>query len=243
MQNKKTYLFIQCLIDALYPEVAIAMLNVLKRLNIYPHYPEKQTCCGQPVFNAGYVPESIIAAKKFIALFEEADHIVAPSGSCVSMVKNHYPQLFAQDKRWRDRAESVAGRIYEFSEFLVDVLGVTNTNASYEGIVTYQDSCHLLRDLGVKTQPRSLISDIAGTRLVEMRDSESCCGFGGAFAFKHPQISTAVLEEKVEAIMETNADVVTGCDMSCLMNIQGMLAYKQSTIRVMHLAQLLDHGT
>ncbi len=234
-----TTLFVQCLVDGIYPEVAQAMVRVLRRLDKEVECPTDQTCCGQPAYNTGYQREAAKAARRFIEIFESAEVIVCPSGSCVDMVRHHYPALFAHDHAWRKRAEAVSNKIFEFTEYLVDVLGVTDLGATYSGRVTYHDSCHLSRRLGVKTQPRVLIAGVAGVEFVEMADSDRCCGFGGTFSVKYSDISAAILAQKVDRIIETGADTVVGCDISCLMNIQGMLSRRNSEIKTLHIAQLL----
>lgn len=201
--------------------------------------PLKQTCCGQPAFNAGYRKEAKRAAKRFIDIFESAEIIVCPSGSCVDMVRHQYPVLFKQDSSWHKRAENVSNKIFEFTEFLVDGLNISDVGARFPGKVTYHDSCHLFRNLHIAGQPRKLIAHVKEARLIEMKNSEKCCGFGGTFSIKYPDISAAILAEKVDNIMATGADVVVGCDISCLMNIQGMLNRRKSTIRTMHMAELL----
>ena len=241
MSTQKTVtLFIQCLVDTLYPEVAEAMVRVLRRLGLSITCPIDQTCCGQPAFNSGYRRQAHTAAEHFIEVFEDSDIIVCPSGSCVNMVRHHYAELFANDPQWLQRAQGLADRIYEFSEYLVDVLGVDELGARFEGRLTYHDSCHLLRGIGVREQPRKLLHRVAGADFIEMRDSDYCCGFGGSFAVKYSDISNAMVADKVKNIMDTGADVVVGCDMGCLMNIQGKLSRIGSSIRVMHIAQILD---
>lgn len=240
MSSSKTVtLFIQCLVDTIYPEVAQAMVQVFRRLGIALTCPTDQTCCGQPAFNSGYRQSARVAAKHFIEVFAGAEHIVCPSGSCVNMVRHHYAVLFQNDSRWLQRAQNLAGRIYEFSEYLVDVLGVEDPGARFDGKVTYHDSCHLLRGLGVQEQPRKLLSNVLGAELIEMHNSDYCCGFGGAFSVKYPHISNAMVSDKVKNIIDTGADVVVGCDMGCLMNIQGKLSRMGSSIKVMHIAQIL----
>jgi L-lactate dehydrogenase complex protein LldE len=232
MSSSKTVtLFIQCLVDTIYPEVAQAMVQVFRRLGIALTCPTDQTCCGQPAFNSGYRQSARVAAKHFIEVFAGAEQIVCPSGSCVNMVRHHYAALFQNDSRWLQRAQNLAGRIYEFSEYLVNVLGVEDLG--------YHDSCHLLRGIGVKEQPRKLLTNVLGTELVEMHNSDYCCGFGGAFSVKYPDISNAMVSDKVNNIIDTGADTVVGCDMGCLMNIEGKLSRMGSNIKVMHLAQLL----
>ena len=240
MSTQKTVtLFIQCLVDTLYPEVAEAMVRVLRRLGLSITCPTDQTCCGQPAFNSGYRRQAHTAAEHFIEVFEDSDIIVCPSGSCVNMVRHHYADLFANDPQWLQRAQGIADRIYEFSEYLVDVLGVDELGARFEGRLTYHDSCHLLRGIGVREQPRKLLHRVAGADFIEMRDSDYCCGFGGSFAVKYSDISNAMVADKVKNIMDTGADVVVGCDMGCLMNIQGKLSRIGSSIKVMHIAQIL----
>jgi len=232
-------LFIQCIVDGMYPEVGEAMVRLFQRLGITMDYPENQTCCGQPSFNSGYRKEAAKAAKHYIETFENAGTIVCPSGSCVSMIRNHYPELFEDEPGWRERAERVGKRTFELTEYLVDVLGFKNTGAYFNGKVTYHDSCHLNRYLGVSSQPRELIRRVAGLTFVEMEASDKCCGFGGAFSTKYPDISTALVKEKVQNIVDSGADAVVGCDMGCLMNIQGYLNRHNYPVRVMHIAQLL----
>ena len=233
-------LFVQCLVDGCFPEVAEAMVAVLRRLGLAVHYPADQTCCGQPAFNAGHRRSARKAAQHFIDGFEAAEMIVCPSGSCVSMVRHHYPLLFRDQPAWRLRAEALGRRVFEFSEFLVDVLGVADAGAVGQGRVTYHDACHLLRGLGVSTQPRRLITAVRGIEFVEMPGSDRCCGFGGVFSVKYADISTAMVDEKIDNIVATGADIVVGGDMGCLMNIDGRLRRRGIGVRVLHLAQLLD---
>jgi L-lactate dehydrogenase complex protein LldE len=232
-------LFVQCLVDNLYPQVGEALVALFDRLGVAVEIPLAQTCCGQPAYNSGYHKAARKAARHFIETFEAAETIVCPSGSCVDMVRRHYPALFAHDAAWRARAERVGEKTYEFSQFLVDLLGITALGARFDGTVTYHDSCHLNRCLGVAHQPRALIKAVRGARFVEMADSDRCCGFGGTFAVKYPEISTGMLEEKVDRILATGADVVVGCDLSCLMHIQGMLSRRRLPVRTMHIAELL----
>ena len=237
--SPRVTLFVQCLIDSVFPHVGEAMVRVFERLGIELDCPADQTCCGQPAFNSGYHRAARKAARHFIQTFEAAEVIVCPSGSCTDMVRHHYAGLFQDDPAWLARAQRVAGRTYEFSQYLVDVLGVSEVGARFDGTVTYHDSCHLLRNLKVAEQPRQLIAGVAGARFVEMTDADRCCGFGGTFAVKYPDISVGMLEDKVAAIRETGAEAVVGCDMSCLMHIQGMLSRRRIPVRTMHIAELL----
>jgi L-lactate dehydrogenase complex protein LldE len=238
-ENKKVTLFIQCLVDVMYPEVGEAMLKIFRKLDIAVDCPVDQTCCGQPAFNSGYHKQARVAARKFIQLFDDAQSIVCPSGSCVHMVRHHYPELFRDDPAWLKRAESIRDKTFELTEYLVDVLGVEDLDARFDGKITYHDSCHPLRGLGIMDQPRKLISKVDGAEFIEMQKSDQCCGFGGAFAVKYPEISTAMVEDKVNNIIATGADAVVGVDMSCLMNIQGLLSRKKSDVKIMHIAELL----
>ena len=237
--NKTVTLFIQCLVDGIYPETGEAMVKIFRKLSIDLICPTTQTCCGQPAFNAGYRREAGIAAKRFIDIFEAAEVIVCPSGSCVTMVRHHYPQLFDDDDPWLRRAKQVAAKTYELTEYLVDVLGVEDLGARYEGKITYHDSCHLLRNLRIQSQPRKLLSKVSGAEFIEMYDADRCCGFGGSFAVKYADISSAMVTDKVNNIIATGADTVVGCDMGCLMNIQGMLSRMGSDIKIRHIAQIL----
>jgi len=235
-------LFVQCLVDGFQPEVGEAVVRILEALGTRVDYPANQTCCGQPAFNAGYRKAARKAARHFIGVFEASRWIVCPSGSCVHMIRRHYPLLFEREPAWRQRAEAVAKKTFEFSEFLVDVLGVEDLGARYDGRITYHDSCHLLRGIGVGEQPRRLLRRIRGAEFVEMPESDRCCGFGGAFSVKYPEISTAMVADKVDCIVASGADLVVGCDLGCLMNIQGMLQRKGLGIKAMHIAQLLAEG-
>jgi L-lactate dehydrogenase complex protein LldE len=239
---KNITLFVQCLVDGLYPEVGEALLAIFRKLALSVDCPPAQTCCGQPAFNAGHRAAARAAARHFIETFEHAEVIVCPSGSCVHMVKNHYTELFAGQPQWQQRAAEIGRRTFEFTQFLVDILGVDALESRYQGKVTYHDSCHLLRGLGVAKQPRQLIRNITGVELIEMTDSDYCCGFGGTFSVKYPEISTAMVDKKIENIVASGADIVTGCDISCLMNIQGRLSRKGSPVQVLHIAQLLAKG-
>ena len=239
MAHQSVALFIPCLIDAFYPEVGQAVLDIFKKLALATTYPLDQTCCGQPAFNSGFRKEARRAAKHFIRIFESAAAIVCPSGSCVHMVKNHYPELFKKNDPWHQRAVEVGRKTHELTAYLVDVLNIVNLDAHYERTVTYHDSCHLLRGLGISQQPRQLIRQVAGISFVEMENADVCCGFGGSFAVKYADISSAMVADKVRWIVESGANTVIGADMGCLMNIQGALARKKSPIKVMHIAQLL----
>ncbi|MGB3211283.1 MAG: (Fe-S)-binding protein [Desulforhopalus sp.] len=239
MSEKTVSLFIQCLVDTMFPETGEAMITVFDRLGITYDYPSGQTCCGQPAFNSGYQQDAAAAAQYFIELFEEAEVIVCPSGSCVHMVRHHYPELFANDPAMQSRALAVGAKTYEFTQYLVDEMGVTDVGAEFFGAVTYHDSCHLSRGLGIAGQPRSLLNNVRGLELIEMKDSDTCCGFGGTFSVNYPEISVAMADEKIDNILATGANTVTGCDISCLMNILGRITRRGEDIQVLHIAQIL----
>ena len=217
---KKVTLFVQCLVDGLYPEVGEAMVKIFRTLNLAVDCPADQTCCGQPAFNSGYRREARVAAERFIRIFEKAEVVVCPSGSSVHMVRRHYPDLFRDSPAWRRRAEAMGDKTFELTQFLVDVMGVEDHSARFDGRITLHDSYQALRALGISKQPRRLIAKIAGAEFVEMRDSDRCCGFGGSVAVKYLEISTAMVDDKVHNITATGADAVVGVDISCLMNIQ-----------------------
>jgi len=239
MKSPNVTLFVQCLVDAVWPHVGEAMVAVLERLGLSLECPSDHTCCGQPAFNSGYTREARAAARRFVEVFENAGPIVSPSGSCVHMVRHHYPELFREEPAWRERAQAIAARTYEFTEYLVDVLKVEDLGAVGPGRVTYHDSCHLLRGLGVQEQPRRLLRRVSGLELVEMKDSDYCCGFGGAFAIKYPDISGAMVYDKVDKILAAGVDTVVGCDTGCLLNIAGAAARRGLSLKTMHIAEVL----
>ena len=235
----KVGLFIPCYINQLYPQVAIATLELLEKLDVDIFYPTGQTCCGQPAFNSGYRKDAAVAAKRFVEIFEQEEIIVCPSGSCVHMVRHHYPELFKDDPEMLARAIAVGKKTFEFTQYLVDELHLSNIGSEFNGSVTYHDSCHLTRGLNINSQPRTLLRHIKGLEFIEMKDSDTCCGFGGTFAMNYPDISTAMVNDKIENILASGAEVVTGCDISCLMNIQGRLSRRGEDVKVMHIAELL----
>jgi len=239
IRNQPITLFIPCLVDTFYPDVGEAVVRVFRKLGVEVGYPADQTCCGQPAFNAGYRKEARRGARHFLDVFSGTGPIVCPSGSCVSMVRNHYPDLFGDDPANLRRSRDVGARTFEFTEYLVDQLGVEAIGAVGNGRVVYHDSCHLLRGLRIHRQPRRLLQHIEGIDLVEMVDADYCCGFGGSFAVKYPAISTAMLEDKVRHIIDAQADTVVAADMGCLMNIDGVLRRRNLPIRARHIAQML----
>lgn len=233
-------LFVTCLVDQLWPSVGASAVEVLRHAGCEVEFDQRQTCCGQPAFNTGYRNEARVLARRFIEIFEasKADAIVSPSGSCTAMV-HHFRELFAEDEAWRTRGESVAERTHEFASFLVNVLGVDDLGASFRGRVTWHDACHGLRDLNVHSEPRRLIRKVRGVEFVELANADACCGFGGTFSVKYPEISVAILDNKIESIEKAGVRAVVSGDASCLMQIGGRLSRKASAVRTMHLAELL----
>ena len=225
-------LFIPCFIDQLYPEVGKAMVAVLRRVGVEPSFPASQTCCGQPAFNTGYWEEARRLAGRYCDIFADAEAIVSPSGSCTAMVRNYYPKLLGQTPH-------AAAHTYEFAEFLVRQLGVTDVGARFAASVTYHDACHGLRELRLKSEPRQLLARVRDLNLVEMDEAETCCGFGGTFAVKFPMISSAMDGVKVESIRRTGAEYVVATDSSCLMQIDGYLKRHRIPVQTLHLAEVL----
>jgi L-lactate dehydrogenase complex protein LldE len=236
----KVSFFVTCLVDQIWTSIGVSSVEVLRRVGCKVEFDQRQTCCAQPAFNTGYRDEARRVAKRFISIFEESDGeaIVSPSGSCTAMVR-HYADLFAEDPEWLKRAQAVAARTHELSSFLVNVLKIEDVGASWNGKLTWHDACHGLRDLNLKNEPRRLIRNVRGAEFVELEHADACCGFGGTFAVKYPEISLAILDQKIEAIERANVQAVVSSDASCLMQIGGRLSRKGSKVRVMHLAELL----
>lgn len=234
-------LMITCLCDGLFPEVGKSAVRVLRKLGVTMEFPKEQTCCGQPAFNSGYQEETRKAALAMIRAFRSSSHVVSLSGSCAGMIRHNYPRLFSGRPEERE-AETLAAKTYEFSEFLTEVLKVEALPVEVHGRATFHNSCHTRRWLGVSEGPEKILQMVKGLEVVPLKGAEDCCGFGGTFAVKMPRISTAMVDEKVEHILETGADLLVSLDMSCLMNIGGRLQREGHSVRVMHLAQLLDEG-
>ena len=233
-------LFSTCLIETLRPEVGIAAVRVLERLGLTVEYPEGQTCCGQPAFNAGAWEDARAMARYTLDVLDRSSApIIVPSGSCGAMIVHHYAELFAGDPKYGPLAESMAARTYEFTQFLVSVMGTTDFHARTRERLTYHASCHLLRGLGVKEEPLQLLSRVEGASLVELPGADECCGFGGLFAIKMSDISGAILKRKLDNIESTGAQAVVGCDVSCLVNIGGGLHRRGSQIKTRHIAEIL----
>ena len=234
-------LFATCLIDTLFPEIGEAVVSVLERAGARVHLPKGQTCCGQPAFNAGLREEaSKLAEQTLRVLKNTSGPIVIPSGSCAAMIRHGYLELFAEDSTWLPIARAVADRSYEFSEFLVDQLGIMDVGANFSGRICYHASCHLLRDLGADAQPRALLQAVQGAEIVELSGADECCGFGGVFSVEHPEISAAMLSRKLNNINASNAQVVVACDAGCVANINGGFNRQGETPRARHLAEILD---
>lgn len=234
----KISLFVPCYVDAIYPGAAMAAAEVLERLGHEVDFPERQTCCGQPPFNTGMWDEARAVARHQLRVFEGCETIVSISGSCGAMMKVFYPQLFLGD-RDEPAAKAIAQKTYEFSEFLVNKLGVEDVGATFDAKATFHDGCHGLRELGLKHPPRRLLAKVRGLELVEMKDAETCCGFGGMFSVKFPMISTAMGEVKCDSIAETGADWIISNDTSCLMQIAGLLEKQGRPRHCLHLAEVL----
>jgi L-lactate dehydrogenase complex protein LldE len=234
----KITLFIPCFVNACYPQAGISMVKIFERLGHTVDYREDVVCCGQPAFNSGYWDEARPTAQRTLKLLGDADVVVSASGSCGAMLKVFYPELF-HGRPEEKAARELAIRCFEFSDFLVNQLGVTDVGASFPAKVTFHDGCHGLRELRVKSQPRKLLEKVRGLELIEMKEAESCCGFGGTFSAKFPSISTAMGEVKCASAVETNADYIISNDSSCLMQIQGLLDRQKSQIKTLHLAEVL----
>lgn len=237
----KISLFIPCFVDQFYPNAGIGMVRILEKLGHEVDYPEAQTCCGQPAFNSGYWGEARAVADTMLDAFRKSDVVVGVSGSCGAMLKVFYPELYHGQPREAE-AKALAAKTHEFSSFLVNVLKVGDLGAEFPAKATFHDGCHGLRELGIKREPRELLRHVRGLELVEMKEAETCCGFGGTFSVKFPEISTAMGEVKCASILETGADLVISNDSSCLMQIQGLLNRQGKPVRSMHLAEVLAHS-
>jgi L-lactate dehydrogenase complex protein LldE len=231
-------LMITCLGDVFYPEVGVSIVRLLRRLGVAVDFPAGQTCCGLPLFNSGYHREAAAVARRTAALFRDADHVVVPSGSCAWMVKHEYPGLLRGTPEG-PRAERLAVRTHEFSQFLVRVLGRTAFESAVEGPLAYHDSCHLLRGLHEGEAPRTLLRDLHGAEVVPLPGSDECCGFGGSFAVRLPEVSTSILDRKLANLEASGARCLVACDAGCLMQIRGGLLRRGSPLRALHLAEVL----
>lgn len=230
-------LFIPCFVDLMYPRVGISMVEIFEKLGHKVEYPEEITCCGQPAFNSGFWPEAREVALPVLQRLKNAEAVVIASGSCGAMLKVFYPQLF-EGTEHEKAARQLSSKCYEFSDFLVTKLGVTDLGARFPHKVTFHDGCHGLRELGIKKGPRELLSKVRGLELVEMKE-DVCCGFGGTFATKFPMISTAMGEVKCAAASETGAEYIISNDSSCLMHVQGLIDKQGRNLKTIHLAEVL----
>lgn len=237
----KVQLFVPCFVDQLFPETAFNMVRVLEKLGCEIQYNSEQTCCGQPAFNAGFLSECRAVAKKFTGDFNPDSPIVTPGGSCTGFIRNYYAQLFTKNTAG-DNKLPIQKQVYEFTEFVVDVLGVTDVGAAFQAKVTYHDACGALRECRIKDAPRKLLQKVKGLELVEAPDCEVCCGFGGTFAVKFEPISIGMGEQKVLNAMEIGADHIVSTDLSCLMHLDGYIRKHKYPVKVKHIADLLASG-
>ncbi len=237
----KVQLFIPCFVDQFYPETAFNMVKVLEKLNCDVSYNPNQTCCGQPAYNAGFCDDARDVASKFLKDFDNADYIVAPSASCVGFVRNYFPTLFENNTSIHS-AKKITNRIYEFSEFLTEVLQIKNFDATLQAKATYHDSCAALRECKIKEGPRSLLKYVEGLELIEMKDAETCCGFGGTFAVKFEAISTSMADQKIDNVVATGAEYIISTDLSCLLQLDSIIKKRALQIKTIHLADVLASG-
>lgn len=234
-------IFIPCFVDQLYPQTGINMVRILEKLGCTVHYNPKQTCCGQPAYNAGYWDDAKAVAEKFLHDFDQEYYIVAPSGSCTGYVRNGFDKLF-EDSAENGLSRKVKGRMYEFTEFLTEILKVEDLGAALTSKVTYHDACGALRECGIKSGPRRLMQHIRGLEVVEMKECETCCGFGGTFAIKYEPISIGMAQTKVQSAIETGARYIVSTDVSCMMHLQGYIDKQQLPIETIHIIDLLAEG-
>jgi L-lactate dehydrogenase complex protein LldE len=232
---------VTCLGDMFFPEVGVAIVRLLRRLGVAVDFPAGQTCCGMPLFNSGYHAEAAAVARRTLPLFRDAEHVVVPSGSCAWMVKHEYPGLLGEGAERRE-AERLAGRVWELSQFLVRVLGRTRFASAVPGRIAYHDSCHLLRGLHEAETPRAILGGLDGAELVELPGHDQCCGFGGSFAVRLPEVSTAILDRKLANVEASGASCLVACDAGCLMQIRGGLARRGSAVRALHLAEVIGEA-
>jgi len=232
-------LFVTCLVDAMRPSIGFAAVKLIEASGCDVDVPVAQTCCGQPAYNSGDTGTTREIACRTIEAFETFDYIVAPSGSCAGMLKTHYPELLAGDRAWEARAKAFAGKVHELISFLVDIRGMQGVDATFEGRVTYHDSCSGLRELGIREQPRTLLKSVKGLELVELTDADVCCGFGGTFSVKYPDISNSIVSKKTDHVAVTGADLLLAGDLGCLMNMAGKLSREGRSTKVRHVAEVL----
>ncbi|HXP48829.1 MAG TPA: (Fe-S)-binding protein [Bacteroidia bacterium] len=234
-------IFVPCFVDQIFPQAALNMVKVLEKVGCDVNYNPEQTCCGQPAFNAGYWEEAKQVGEKFIKEFNQDRYIVSPSASCVGMIKNYYPEMF-YNSALHNEYKQISKNIYEFSSFLVNVLKVTNVGAKLDGIATYHDSCAALRECQIKQEPRTLLKNVQGLEIVEMKDTETCCGFGGTFSAKFEPIAVGMGSDKIKNAMDTGAQYLISTDASCLLHLDGYIKKHNQEIKTMHLADVLASG-
>lgn len=235
----KISLFVTCLVDLFQGDIGKDVVEVLERLGCEVDFPEKQTCCGQPAYNSGYITDAKEAMKNMIEAFEHSEYVVSPSGSCAGMLRD-YPHVFKGDPVWEPRAQALANKTYEFTQFIVDVLKIENVGARLNGKATYHPSCHMTRLLGVKEPPLTLLKNVEGLEFVPLPHKEDCCGFGGTFSVKMAEISEQMVDEKVLHVEETGADYLIGADAGCLLNIGGRSNRQGKSFKIMHIASVLN---
>jgi len=234
-------LFVTCLVDSFFPQTGQAVVDIFQRLGINADFAREQTCCGQPAFNAGLRKDARAIAEHTIKVFENTTgDIVTPSGSCAHTFRHNYPELFEGDSVWYSRAKALSARTYEFTEYLVDKLGVTDLGAKWNGLLTYHPSCHTLRGINVDKQPRALLAKVKGAKLIELPHAEECCGFGGIMSVEHPELSAEWLKRKISNLEETKSPTLVVTDAGCLMHSAGGLNRQKKSQRVMHIAEVLN---
>lgn len=240
---KPVSLFVTCIVDMIYPQTGVSVVKVLEHLGVTVRFPQGQTCCGQPAFNTGFWDDARAVARQFLTAFADAEVIVTPSGSCATMIRHYYPELFADDPEWRDSALRAASITWEITEYLVDGLGITDLGAKLPPVrVGFHDACHGLRGLGLHDQARALAAHIEGVTLSEIKGADQCCGFGGTFSVKMADVSAAILREKVTHISTSEAEIILTGDCSCLTQINGGLSRAGDPRRAMHIIDLLAQG-
>ncbi len=235
-------LFVTCLVDSFYPQTGEAVVDIFQRLGVNVEFAPDQTCCGQPNFNAGLRVEARAIAEHTIRIFERTkEDIVTPSGSCAHMFRHGYPELFQGDSAWLPRAEALANRVYEFTQYVVDKLGITDLGAHWDGLLTYHPSCHTLRGMNIDRQPRALLANVRNAQVVELPHADECCGFGGIFSMEHPELSSEWLKRKIGNLESTRSPTLVVTDAGCLMHSAGGLHRQKKSQRVLHIAEVLNH--
>ncbi|MGE5396978.1 MAG: (Fe-S)-binding protein [Chitinophagales bacterium] len=239
---KRISLFIPCTVDLLMSEVGRATVTLLKKAGVIPVYHPEQTCCGHPAITAGVDELAVDLAKRFIEIFEKDDYIVCPAGSCIYTVKKLYSKVLAGEPSWKERAERIGSRVYELSQFLVDVLGIEDLGAEYHGKIAYHESCSLLRQLGISAQPKRLLQNVKGVEQVPLNEADACCGFGGEFSYRFAELSAAVVGDKVKNFLDSGAEILILSDPGCLLNVSGYLRRHHPEKKAMHLAVFLANN-